>query len=85
MDALLLCALRHAYISSRKEDFMVKVNGQQVDAIGQNLKDYLVNEGYELDRIVVEVNLEIIAKDKLGDVVIKDNDSIEVLSFVGGG
>lgn len=64
---------------------MVTVNGEIREASGLNLLEFLENEGYEIKRIVVEVNLEIIPIEKLGSVVIKDEDTIEVLNFVGGG
>ncbi len=47
--------------------------------------EYLKDAGYQLEKIVVERNLEIIPRDQLENVVIQENDSIEVLSFVGGG
>ena len=52
---------------------------------GINLLEYLKDAGYQLEKIVVERNLEIIPRDQLENVVIQENDSIEVLSFVGGG
>ena len=64
---------------------MVTVNGEKKDVAGQNLYQFLVDEGYELSRVVVERNLEILAKDDLGNITIQDEDSIEVLRFVGGG
>ena len=36
-------------------------------------------------RVAVELNLEIIKKDKFGTTVIKDGDSLEVVSFMQGG
>ncbi len=64
---------------------MVTVNGEQKDVAGRNLYDYLVEEGYELTRVVVELNLDIIPREELKTITIKDDDVIEVLRFVGGG
>ncbi|MCQ2493329.1 MAG: sulfur carrier protein ThiS [Lachnospiraceae bacterium] len=64
---------------------MVRINGEQKDIAGRNLYDYLTEEGYELNRVVVELNLDIIPKDELKAITIKDEDEIEVLRFVGGG
>lgn len=64
---------------------MVTVNGQQKDIAGQNLQQYLTEAGFEVNRVVVERNLEIVPKDELGKITIQDQDSIEVLRFVGGG
>ena len=64
---------------------MVTINGEQKDLAGQNLYPYLSNEGFDLNRVVVERNLEIIPKEILAEIQIEENDSIEVLNFVGGG
>lgn len=64
---------------------MVTFNGEQKDIVGQNLYQYLKDEGFDIDRVVVEINLEIIPKEELDRVVIQEEDSIEVLRFVGGG
>lgn len=64
---------------------MVTINGEQKYLAGQNLYQYLSNEGFDLNRVVVERNLEIIPKEILAEIQIEENDSIEVLNFVGGG
>ena len=65
---------------------MVLVNGQPAaEAAGCNLKIWLEAAGYDLSRIVVERNLEIIPREALADEVIREEDTIEVLRFVGGG
>lgn len=64
---------------------MVSVNGQMKDIDGSNLYQYLVNEGFELSRVVVEYNLNIIPSNELAEIVVKDGDVVEVLRFVGGG
>ena len=64
---------------------MVTINGESKDAAGNDLKDYLESMGFDLMKILVEKNLEIIPREELGKHVIKDGDTIEVLRFVGGG
>ncbi|MCQ2533551.1 MAG: sulfur carrier protein ThiS [Clostridia bacterium] len=64
---------------------MVQINGESKDAANKNLYQYLVDEGFDISRVVVELNLEIIPAEDLKNITIKDNDSIEVLRFVGGG
>lgn len=64
---------------------MVTVNGEKKDIAGKNLYQYLKEEGFELSRVVVERNLEIIPTSELEQVTIQEEDSIEVLRFVGGG
>ena len=64
---------------------MVRINGEDKALAGINLLEYLKDAWYQLEKIVVERNLEIIPRDQLENVVIQENDSIEVLRFVGGG
>ena len=64
---------------------MVKINGEDKELAGRKLLEYLLEAGFEPERVVVERNLEIIPKDRLGDILIRDEDVIEVLIFVGGG
>jgi len=37
------------------------------------------------DTIVIEYNQEIIPKEKLNYISLKENDNLEIVSFVGGG
>ena len=37
------------------------------------------------ERVAVELNLEIVKKDKFGTTAIKENDNLEVVSFMQGG
>ncbi len=64
---------------------MVTVNGEKVQASGQTIAEYLKNTGYNADRVVVELNLQIISKDKYSELTLKENDAVEILNFVGGG
>ncbi|MGN0401989.1 MAG: sulfur carrier protein ThiS [Acetatifactor sp.] len=64
---------------------MVTVNGEKKEIAGKNLYQYLKEKGFEISRVVVERNLEIVPKDELEQITIQEEDSIEVLRFVGGG
>ncbi len=37
------------------------------------------------DKIVVELNLEILPKDEYDKTILKEDDKIEIVAFVGGG
>ena len=52
---------------------------------GLTLQDYLKTTSYDLTRIAVEKNGEIVPKARYGSTVLQDEDCIEVVSFVGGG
>ena len=64
----------------------LKLNGKTVET-KENicLYDFLVSMQLELERLVVELNFEIAPKESWKDIILKENDNIEVLRFVGGG
>ena len=64
---------------------MVKINGEERNLAGKNLLEYLKENGFNPEQLVVERNFEIISKEQFGSVTIQDEDVIEVLRFVGGG
>ena len=64
---------------------MVKVNGKELDIAGKTVADYLALTDYDPKRIAVERNGKIVFKSQYGETVLEDGDSVEVVSFVGGG
>ena len=64
---------------------MVMINGEEKEIAGKNLLEYLKENGFNPEHLVVERNFEIIPKEQFGSVTIQDEDVIEVLRFVGGG
>lgn len=64
---------------------MVKVNGVELDIAGKTISEYLASTNYDPRRIAVERNGEIVFKSRYGETILKDGDSLEVVSFVGGG
>lgn len=64
---------------------MVKVNGEELDVAGKTITQFLDEANYNTDRIVVERNMEIVPKDQYDNITFEDGDSVEVVSFVGGG
>ena len=64
---------------------MVKVNGAALDADGMTVSALLAQEQYDEKRVVVECNLEIVPKAKYAETILHDGDTIEIVSFVGGG
>jgi len=64
----------------------LKLNGKTVESRENvSLYEFLVSMQFELERLVVELNFEIAPKENWKDIILKENDIIEVLSFVGGG
>ena len=64
---------------------MVKVNGTELDIAGKTVAEYLATTDYDPKRIAVECNGDIVFKSKYSDTVLHEGDSLEVVSFVGGG
>ena len=64
---------------------MVKVNGVAMDSAVKTVAEYLATTNYDPKRIAVERNGDIVFKSQYGETVLKDGDSLEVVSFVGGG
>lgn len=65
---------------------MITVNGNKIiDADNLKLSDFLKKEGYNPTLIAVECNGTIVPKASYEEKKLKDGDSLEVVSFVGGG
>ena len=64
---------------------MVKVNGEPKELAGMTLAEYLAQTAYDPKRIAVERNGEIVPKSQYAEIVLQDGDTVEVVSFVGGG
>lgn len=64
---------------------MIRVNGESFDFKDINLKELLLKLQYDSSKVAVELNEEIVSKNDYEKVIIKDDDKLEVVSFVGGG
>ena len=64
---------------------MVKINGESKDVAGMTLTVYLMTTKYDPKRIAIERNGDIVPKVQYSQTVLEDGDSIEIVSFVGGG
>lgn len=64
---------------------MVKINGEEVNIAGKTVAEYLATTSYDPKRIAVERNGNIVPKARYDKTVLNNGDSVEVVSFVGGG
>ena len=65
---------------------MITVNGKQIQLASEmSVADYLEQNNYQIKRIAVELNVEILPKYSYSDTMLKDGDRLEVVTFVGGG
>ena len=64
---------------------MVKINGEELDIAGKTLTEYLETTDYDMKRIAVERNGDIVPKAQYAQTLLEEGDAVEVVSFVGGG
>ena len=64
---------------------MLKINGKDGgEFVGKAVAQLPAAKGLKPERIAVELNGEILPKDKF-DTALRDGDSAEIVHFVGGG
>ena len=64
----------------------MRINGEEFKLqTGTTLVDILSKKNYPLDRVAIELNGEIVPKASYETIALSDADSIEIVSFVGGG
>jgi thiamine biosynthesis protein ThiS len=64
----------------------IRLNGKPERLAGPITVGNLIREkGLDPETIVVEHNLAIVATEALDQITLEDNDSLEILKFVGGG
>ena len=64
----------------------MKVNGKEIEFEKDlTVIDLLNKYNLKSDRVVVEVTLEIIEESNYNTYVLKDEDIVELISFIGGG
>lgn len=62
------------------------INGEKKEIPHQiALLELLWQEGFQKERIAVELNGEILPKSQYDSAVIQEKDRLEIVSFVGGG
>ena len=64
---------------------MLKINGQSVQVAGITIEEYLNEKNFDARKVAVEVNEEIVPKSKFAEVILRDGDVVEIISFMGGG
>ena len=64
----------------------IKVNGK-ISLINDNLSllKFLNKSKIPLKKVAIELNKEIVDKNKLNKIKLKKNDKIEIVHFIGGG
>ncbi|MDI6605257.1 MAG: sulfur carrier protein ThiS [Thermoanaerobacteraceae bacterium] len=64
----------------------LKLNGEEVLINKEmTLLEFLSLKGINPDTVVVEYNYDIVKREKWSQIILKENDNLEVVRFVGGG
>ena len=64
----------------------IKVNGKPKSIIENSKLSFLIrNLKIPLKKVAIELNQEIIDKKRLDKILLKKNDKIEIVHFIGGG
>lgn len=63
----------------------IQLNGEEYELQGSTLADLIEQLGYPGKRFAVEVNREIISKSEYPNVMLKNDDTVEIVHAIGGG
>lgn len=63
----------------------MRINGQEVPAEGRTVAQVLRDRSVDLTNVAVEKNGEIVPKSQYDKVMLTAADTLEIVSFVGGG
>ncbi len=61
------------------------VNGKKMDFGKITILKLLENLKLDMNKVVIEVNLEIVSKESYSEYILIQEDKIEIISLVGGG
>lgn len=61
------------------------INGQKLELKELKFMDFIKEKGLKMELIALELNGEIIPKSEFENLILKENDKAEIVSFVGGG
>ena len=64
----------------------MKVNGKDLISVSpMTVEDLILNTGRKPDRVAVELNGRIVPRSEYSRTLLKNDDSVEIVGFVGGG
>jgi sulfur carrier protein len=63
----------------------ITLNGELVSTAALSLREMIIEQGFEPDAVIAEVNFELIKRERWQQHLLREGDMVELLSFVGGG
>ena len=71
---------------NKKNKIKIVVNGKLLTENSNfSLKNLIEKLKTPISKVAIELNEEIIDKKKLNKIILKNNDKIEIVHFIGGG
>ena len=69
-----------------KNKIKIRVNGKKVTYIeNESIESLIKKLEIPLNKVAIELNKNILNKKKINKIKLKNNDSIEIVHFIGGG
>jgi len=64
----------------------IQLNGDPYEINdGTNLNELLIKLNIQKNKVAIEVNGEIVEKNKYTNLILNKNDKVEIVHFIGGG
>lgn len=67
------------------EVMRIRLNGEPYESAAATVAELLDRLGIQRGRVAVELNLNILPKEEYSTTLLKEDDQLEVVRFVGGG
>jgi sulfur carrier protein len=61
------------------------INGENRSVLAETLTSLVEQLGMKPDRVAIELNREIVPRDRWSQTALKNGDQLEIVHFVGGG
>lgn len=75
MPFVLFCELMRVFVNGEQKDFSTAIS----------LAELITRLDLPAARIAIELNREVVRRSEWGSTMLKDEDRIEIVHFVGGG
>jgi len=74
------------YSMRKKNKIKIIVNGKQMTInLKYSLKNLIDHLKLPIKKIAIELNMQIVDKEKINKIILKSGDKIEIVNFIGGG
>ncbi len=71
---------------NKKNKIKIRVNGKQITVNTKySIKNLIEKLKIPINKVAIELNREIINKKKINNIILKKQDKIEIVHFIGGG